>query len=55
MSKGNPKVYARLEPAIRKQLEEIAQAHSITLSEAVRAAILDYIAQHENDRAQRQE
>ena len=51
MSKGNYKAFARISPDIREKLEAICEREGLTISDAVRAAIIAFI----DSRQQRQE
>lgn len=43
MGRGTPILALRLDPEIRRQLEDICEINGISLSDAVRLAILDFI------------
>ena len=43
MARGTPLIALRLDPEIRKSLEEICEINGLSLSDAVRLAILDFI------------
>lgn len=43
MAKGTPLTSIRLDPTIRKELEQICEINGISLSDAIRLAILDFI------------
>lgn len=49
MSKGTPVIGIRLDPEIRRALDELCKANGITLSDAVRLALLDFLEKNKKD------
>lgn len=43
MARGTPLTALRLDPELRKELEQICEINGITISDAIRLAILDFI------------
>lgn len=48
MSKGTPMIGIRISPQIREELQQIADREGITLSEAIRRAIVAFISEKAN-------
>ena len=49
MSKGTPIIGIRLDPDIRRSLEDLCRANGITISDAVRLALLDFLDKNKKD------
>ena len=48
-TRGTPMIGIRLDPKIRSSLEEICKEQNISISDAVRLAILDFLEKNKTD------